>query len=51
MRALSVNGAKLLFGDFNSRIGIGRPGEESVIGPFVLAEKLDMQLILRTGTC
>ena len=31
---LSVNGSKLIFGDFNARIGDCRPGEEDIIGPY-----------------
>ena len=31
---VSVNGAKLIFGDFNARLGNCRPGEEDIVGPY-----------------
>ena len=31
---ISVNGAKLIVGDFNARLGMQRPGEEAVLGPY-----------------
>ena len=44
MSHTSANGPKLVFGDFNSRLGEARPGEDSVVGPRSLGRQASHQV-------